>query len=112
MRVEDKRIELYDSDGLKPANRQYMEDMRRYMYDELTAGIPEGQRPSYNVWKREWSYQDKSRDSPKQQNGNDCGVFTLLSIYLLSRGVVLSEASYDQRAIVNPLCTVPDLPDF
>ena len=77
-----------------------MADMCRYMYDELTSGIPEEQRPSYNVWKREWSYQDKSRNSPKQQNGNDCGVFTLVSIYLLSRGVELSESSYDQRAIV------------
>ena len=80
--VEDKRIELYDSMGLNPENRQYMEDMRRYMYEELTAGIPEAQRPSYNVWKREWSYQDKSRDSPKQLNGNDCCVLVHTGIHL------------------------------
>ena len=40
-----------------------------------------------------------SSSSPRQLNGNDCGVFTILSIYLQSRGVQLSRSSYSQLCV-------------
>ena len=53
------------------------------------------------MWKRTWTTQDKSSQSPKQENGDNCGVFTILSIYLLSRGVQLSRSSYSQACLTS-----------
>ena len=61
--------------------------------------LPEDQRLPYNVWKREWTYKDRSRQAPAQENTYDCGVFTIVSIYLLSRGLELASTTYNQRAI-------------
>ena len=36
---------------------------------------------------------------PRQTNGDDCGVFTILSIYLQSRGVQLLRSSYSQLCV-------------
>ena len=58
--------------------------MRRYLYDEKFKGADPDQRPDFETWKRTWKTKDRSSTSPRQHNGVDCGVFTLLSIYLLS----------------------------
>lgn len=88
-----------------------MEDMRRFLHRELhkvnqgrngrieMVELPEDQRPSYDAWKREWTYKDKSRQAPAQENTYDCGVFLIVSIYLLSRGLELASMTYNQRAI-------------
>ena len=95
-----KAIELYDSQGsVKPGNRQYLQDMRQYLYDKLTKDTPENRRPSFEVWRRGWSAIDKSREAPKQLNTYDCGMFTLLTIYLNSRGVPISRLMYDQHCV-------------
>ena len=109
---EDKTIELYDPQGRRDhTNRRYMEDMRRFLHRELhkvnqgqngrtvMVELPEDQRPPYDVWKREWTYKDMSRQAPAQENTYDCGVFTIVSIYLLSRGLELASTTYNQRAI-------------
>ena len=82
---ESKRIELYNSQGKKPTNKGYMETMRRFLYDEFHKGTPVEDRPPYDVWKREWKYSDRSLRCPRQQNDDDCGIFVLVSIYLMSR---------------------------
>ena len=46
-------------------------------------------RADFDSWKLGWAIQDCSRNAPKQHNTTDCGVFTLLSIYLASRGIAL-----------------------
>ena len=88
-----------------------MEDMRRFLHRELykvnqgrngrtvMVELPEDQRPPYDAWKREWAYKDKSRQAPAQENTYDCGVFTIVSIYLLSRGLELASTTYNQQAI-------------
>ena len=65
MLFEDKTIKLYDPQGQRDhTNRQYMEDMKRFLHRELikvtqerdgrTVGVelPEDQRLSYDAWKR------------------------------------------------------------
>ena len=61
--------------------------------------LPEDQRLSYDAWKREWAYKDKSWQAPAQENTYNCGVFTIVSIYLLSRGLELASTTYNQQAI-------------
>ena len=95
-----KAIELYDSQGyVKPGNRQYLRDMRNYLYDELTKHMQQVSRPSFEVWRWDWRAVDKSREAPKQLNDYDCGLFTLLTIYLNSRGVPISRQMYDQHCV-------------
>ena len=74
-----------------------MAAMRRYLYDADFED--EDGRAEFDDWKLGWSLQDCSRDAPKQHNTTDCGVFTLLSIYLASRGVVLQRSTYTQEAM-------------
>jgi sentrin-specific protease 1 len=38
-------------------------------------------------------------DVPRQQNGNDCGVFALAFAEILSRGLIVSTNSFSQREI-------------
>ena len=99
VKMEAKRIELYDSMGKNPENKGYMETMRRFIYDELHKDTPVGERPGYDEWKKEWKYSDRSQNAPRQFNTYDCGVFTLVSMYLLSRGLELSSSTYDQQSI-------------
>ena len=98
--IQQRRIELYDSYARRiPANRQYMEDMRKYLHMELNKHLPEGQRPGYAEWKRAWKCRDRSARAPQQENTYDCGVFTIVSAYLISRGMELTSETYNQRAI-------------
>ena len=73
--------------------------MRRYLYDEKFKDVAPGQRPEFEQWKTTWAIRDMSSSLPRQTNGDDCGVFTILSIYLLSRGVQLSCSTYSQSCI-------------
>ena len=75
--------------------------MRKYLYDEEFKGTLVNDRPAFAVWKQDWDTQNRSGHSPKQENGDDCGVFTLLSIYLLSRGVQISRSTYDQHIVTH-----------
>ena len=75
--------------------------MRRYLYDEKYKDVAFDQRPDFEQWKTTWAIRDMSSTSPRQTNGDDCGVFTILSIYLLSRGVQLSRSSYTQACVVS-----------
>ena len=68
-----KAIELYDSQGYcKPSNRQYLNNMKRYLYDELIENLPQNSRPTFESWRRRWRAVDKSREAPKQLNTWDC----------------------------------------
>ena len=73
--------------------------MRRYLYEEKFKEVAPEQRPAFVLWKTTWAIRDMSSSSPRQTNGIDCGVFTILSIYLLSRGVQLSRSTYSQSCI-------------
>ena len=96
-----KAIELFDSFGTaNPHHRRYLWAMRRYLvYDEEYKDVPVEQRPDFEQWKTTWAFRHMSSSSPKQTNGDDCGVFTIFSIYLLSRGVQLSRSTYSQSCI-------------
>ena len=97
--MEAKEIGPYNSLEKNPENKAYMETMRQFLYDELHKDTPVGERPGYNEWKKEWKYSDRSQNAPRQINTYDCGVFTLVSMYLLSRGLELSSSTYDQQSI-------------
>ena len=102
LRVDFERntIELYDSFGTaNPSHQKYLWAMRRYLYEEKFKDVAPEQRPAFVLWKTTWAIRNMSSSSPRQTNGVDCGVFTILSIYLLSRGVQLSRSTYSQSCI-------------
>ena len=47
--------------------------------------------------------ENRRGQSPKQQNGNDCRVFTILSIYLIFRGVQILSPMYYQHIVTHHL---------
>ena len=63
------------------------------MYEALTKGQGTG-RQNFTDWTEAWSSTYKSVNSPKQGNGYDCGIFTLISMGLLRNGHTLRSDSY------------------
>ena len=97
-----KSIELYDSHGsANPQHRQYLWAMRRYLYEEKISNVALDDRPDFDEWKGASTTQNKSRDLPKQANTFDCGMFVIILIYLLSRGVQLQHSSYTQYGVTS-----------
>ena len=92
-------IRAYNSSGENHDNQIYLQAMRRYLYDEMFKGASPGQQTDITTWEMTWKIRDMSSSSPRQRNGFDCGVFTLFSIYLLSRGVALTSTSYSQDTL-------------
>ena len=94
----EKRIQLRDSLGVVAGNNQYMENMLRYLYDVWRETHPDA-RCDFVQWSREWTCEDLSGQTPKQLNGRDCGLFTLINMYLDMQGVQLGRNTYNQQWI-------------
>ena len=95
-----KTIALYDSMGRKANNGIYLNAMRRYLYDEH-AKTTNGPVDTFAAWARAWTVVDSSDSSPRQQNGDDCGIFTLVSMAMLIQGIRLTPRTYTQELITN-----------
>ncbi|EJK64038.1 hypothetical protein THAOC_15270 [Thalassiosira oceanica] len=96
----DQLIEVYDSMGtVNPTYNRHLEALRRYLFHDLHKHLPEQSWPAYGAWSRHWRTRNASRLSPRQLNGYDCGVFTMVSSYLLARGVHLARDTYDQAYV-------------
>ena len=99
--VESRLICLYDSGGsqtsAKNTNSRYLRVMKRYLQDaeaEVVSGRTEQTSQS-----GPWTIQNRSGTTPKQTNGYDCGVFTLVNMSLIARGIRLDQGSYSQETI-------------
>ena len=91
----DKTVVLWDSQGVKQSNQLYLDTMVQYLkdkYNELT-GHPVAE------WTRLWRKIDDSGQSPRQNNGYDCGIFTLASISLLAQKIPLTTRSYTEAEL-------------
>ena len=74
--LEDKKIEYYDSMG--GDGSKYVNAVHQYLSDEFNdkkKGAMPGKRNKIT-----------QMDGPRQQNNDDCGVFTCVSALWLSRG--------------------------
>ncbi|EJK75845.1 hypothetical protein THAOC_02425 [Thalassiosira oceanica] len=76
-----------------------MEGLRRYLYEDIHKNVPGSQRPQYFEWSQSWALRNRSGQCPRQTNYYDCGVFTMTTIYLSSRGVAISRDTYDQHFV-------------
>ena len=97
---KSKTIKIYDSFGSPNYHYQkYLWAMRKYLYDKEFKGVVLDARSNFDDWKHTWITQDKSRDSPRQESTYDCGLFTMILIYLMSRGVQLQRSLYNQFGV-------------
>ena len=81
----NKTIQLFNSQGMNNENKKYLQATEHYMYEALTKDQGTG-RQNFADWTEAWSSTDKSVNSPKQGNGYDCGIFTVISMSLLRNG--------------------------
>jgi sentrin-specific protease 1 len=96
--LEARRIELYDSNGCAADNVAYMRALLRYIYDD-THRVVGPDLIDFGTWSRLWRCQDMSTHSPRQENGYDCGVFTVLSAALISKDVPMTGEVYTQALV-------------
>ena len=69
-----------------------------YPYDVHQHKQPQDQN-TLNNWRLAWTCTDQSTHSPQKENSNDCGIFALVSLALLSNGARLQRDSYSQNII-------------
>ena len=55
--------------------------------------------PARTINPAPWTTSDRSGSTPRQTNGYDCGVFTLVNMSLLAQGTNLNLSSYSQLTI-------------
>ena len=80
-------------------NEVYMRALRKYIYHD-THGPVGSSSICYGNWCRLWECQDMSTiHCPRQENGFDCGVFTILSSALIAKGVPMSNMTYTQAVV-------------
>ena len=99
--VESRLICLYDSGGsqtsAKNTNSRYLRVMKRYLQDAEAEVV--SRRTEQTTQSGPWTIQNRSGTTPKQTNGYDCGVFTLVNMSLIARGIRLDQGSYSQETI-------------
>ena len=91
-----RKITVYDSQGVKEENQQYLQYMLQYLGDVYRD--QGGQDPT--AWKREWTLVDGSDTIPRQSTGYDCGVFTIVNIVLMAQGIQVSGDCYEERTFL------------
>ena len=97
---EMNRIELRDSYGFHESNRQYLEDMCRYLFHEKHSPTTVSEDSvEFVQWKRDWTLVDESENCPHQENDDDCGLFMIIFIYLLAHGVKLNSSTFSQTLL-------------
>jgi sentrin-specific protease 1 len=92
----EKRISLWDSQGVKHTNVLYTHTALRYLGDEHENAFPEGDTTK---WLKSWRIEDLSDKCPQQENDFDCGIFHLLNLCLLVNEGGISLESYSQASI-------------
>ena len=75
--MQEKRIQFYDS--MMGSGTYYLEGLMRYLKDEWNAKKG-GELPDVDKWELVTCEQD----TPQQENGFDCGVFTCMFADFLS----------------------------
>ena len=53
----------------------------------------------FGAWRQKWTATDESETSPRQENGHDCGMFTLILMSLLQNGLRLRNNAYVQGSL-------------
>ena len=103
-----KRIELRDSLKREKRNHKqnqaYMDDMKLYLFHEYHRPAYEHDPISWEDWNKQWTCHDCSESTPHQDNGDDCGVFTLLAISLLAQGIDVTQSLYSQSMVYRQKC--------
>ena len=106
-----KTVHLYDSCGIDPDNQIYLTAIEKYLHQLYCALNRNGRhdfdrwratregKNDFESWRSTWEFSDASNNSPVQRDNYSCGVFTILSMYLLSCGHALSRYSYTQQLI-------------
>lgn len=99
--VVEKTVYLYNSDGTQTdssnTNGHYLDAMVRYFHDvEVAVGRTTSNLEDYV---QRWRKINRSGSSPKQTNGYDCGVFTLINLAVIAQGHTPSQTVYTQETV-------------
>ena len=99
VRVQAKRIEMWDSLGLQTSNAKYLAAAERFVKDALAREEWAGRTAADQGWHVGWGSLDRSGDSLRQGNGYDCRIFMLTSMSLVRIGLRLSKEAYTQGTL-------------
>ena len=91
IKSKEKRIEYYDS--LYNKKDVVLNNLMNWLKMEHIAR-KNGPMPNPSEWQLV-----QVKEIPRQQNGNDCGVFALAFAEILSKGLEVTKSSFFQRDI-------------
>ena len=99
VRVQAKRIELWDSLRPQTSNAKYLVVAEKFVKDALDREELAGRITANQSRHTGWESLDRSGDSPRQGNGCNCGIFMLTSMSLVRNGLCLSKEAYTQGTL-------------
>jgi Ulp1 family protease len=85
--MRTKTVELWDSLGERASNVRYLTTANRFIMDVMAKETSERGLSEEHLWQQGVMSVDRSRDSPRQTNSWDCGIFTLTSMGQLRNGL-------------------------
>ena len=97
VKMQEKRIELWDSLGLRASNSKYLAATEKFVKDALISEAMTGRTAANHNRHSGWESTDRSGDSPRQEIKHDCGIFTLTSMCLIRDGLRLSRGGLHAR---------------
>ena len=77
---------LYFMDSMGTQRPEILEALARWVYDESRCDL-KGKPPRIPLETKDWPHVMPGLECPQQENMNDCGVFTLMFVDYLARGV-------------------------
>ena len=97
-----KKILIWNSSSISSSttslNMKYLRALKYYIDQVAHPFSTKNKREKLRLerWQGDWTLCDMSIKCPQQGNFDDCGVFTILNMLLLSSGASLNENSYSQ----------------
>ena len=85
-------------------NQKHLEDMKHYLFDKYHDEQVNGEQIPWEQWNADWECVDCSDTVPYQENGVDCGVFTLITMSLLAQGIEVTPRLYSQSMVDRQKC--------
>ena len=97
VKMELRVVELRNPLGFSPNNLIFFKKVLRILYKEHL--IRDGAMMSFESFAGRWTCLDMSNTCSKQQNGYDCGVFTILNGLLLGQDITPTKVTFTQEQI-------------
>ena len=97
VKMELRVIELRNSLGFRPHNVNFFKNVLKFLYKEHI--LQDGALMSFESFAGRWHCLDMSNTCSNQENGYDCGIFTILNAIHLAQDITPTKVTFTQEQL-------------